>query len=122
MSPIKYQLIYILVTLMVSIVTINSVSLHIGMKHYNDSLACFGDVHIRSQKGKIIHTERFCNLPKRNQTITQILASDIGLKNKGGFVRIVKGGLHKRNVTLHLWSQKSQPLNFTILIYGKLYK
>ncbi|XP_011498251.1 PREDICTED: uncharacterized protein LOC105362492 [Ceratosolen solmsi marchali] len=122
MELIKYKLIYIVATVMASMVVISAVNLHVGNRQYNDSLTCFENIHIPAQYGKVVYAKKPCNLHKRNKTITQIVAIDKGLRNKGGFARIIEGGLYRNNVTLYLWSQKSQSLNFTISIYSKPYK
>ena len=119
MASIKQRLLLLIVAIAVIVATVNATSLVVGKRQPKDGLVCFGDVNLRAQVGKVLSTQKVCNVPRWNQTITQISALDLGIKGRGGYAEIVKGGVGYKNVTLHLWSQKSQPLNFTIRVYAK---
>ncbi|KAL7303298.1 hypothetical protein TKK_0004489 [Trichogramma kaykai] len=108
----------LLVTVLVVLQQVDATSLTLGTRRQGDGLVCAGDVNIRGRPGQIVSTTKLCNVPRRNQTITQVRALDLGVRGRGGYASVVKGGLGRGNVTLYLWSQKSQPLNFTLQVYA----
>lgn len=121
MQSSRQQLFLLAVGLAVVVVAVNGTSLNLGRRVAGDGLVCYGDVNLRAQPGQVINTQRVCNVARWNQSITQISAIDLGVRGRGGYAQVIKGGLNQKNVTLYLWSQKSQPLNFTIQVYAKPY-
>lgn len=108
-------------TVAIVVVAVSATTLQIGRRVAGDGLVCYGDVNLRAQYGKIVSAQRICNVPRFDQTITYIVAVDLGKAGKGGYARVIKGGLNQKYVILSLQSQLSQPLNFTIQVYAKPY-
>lgn len=83
-----------------------------------DYLACVGQVDLRAQYNTVVKAERACSVPY-GYTINYIYAQDRGYYGRGGYGQISRGGVGQRNVSVLLWSQRSQPLNFTISVYAR---
>lgn len=119
MASTSRQVILALVGLAVAVAVVSGTSLRAGTRQNGDRLACSGNVDLRSSYNKVVSAQRICDLSAYRQIITQVLALDRGIGGRGGYANIIKGGPGSNNVTLYLWSQKSQPLNFTIQVYAK---
>ncbi|XP_014213544.1 probable salivary secreted peptide [Copidosoma floridanum] len=97
---------------------ISATSLRAGARRPGDHLICSFKVNVRARLGAAVSEIRRCSVPKYNQNITHVSAVDLGKAGRGGYAHINDGGVGKKNVTLFLWSQKSQPLNFTVEVYA----
>ncbi|OXU22559.1 hypothetical protein TSAR_008032 [Trichomalopsis sarcophagae] len=111
------QLVLLIVAL--AVVAVSATNFRAGTRVAGDRLACSGRVDIRGVYNKIVTATRICDLSVYRMNVTQVLAFDRGLSGRGGYASITKGGPGYNNVSLYFWSQKSQPLNFTIEVYGK---
>ncbi|XP_014213531.1 uncharacterized protein LOC106643072 [Copidosoma floridanum] len=109
------------VVLAVLAVGIGAVSLTQGSRQTGDTLACYGDVHLPAQYGRSVSASRICNVPNPRQLITFIQAQDLGTLGRGGYAQITSGGLYQRTVTVHMWSQPGQPLDFNLNVFAKSY-
>ena len=101
------------------IFTVNGNSFVIGRRQYADRLVCNGKVIVPARFNVIPSTQYYCKMPRWNQRINFINATDGFRNGSGGYVEIMRGGgIGMNNVTLHFWNQRSRPVNFNIQVFG----
>jgi len=110
---------YLTIILAALAVSVKAVSLYQGSRHAGDQLACYGNVHLPAIPGRVVSATRICNVPNFRQYINYISAQDLGSSGRGGYAQVTSGGLYQKSVTIYLWSQPGQPLDFNLNVFSR---
>ncbi|XP_014213528.1 uncharacterized protein LOC106643069 [Copidosoma floridanum] len=110
--------IFVLVISCWAFISTNAFSQSWGDRVKQDTLACYGDVHLASQPGQILKKVITCNIQEPYQHISYIEARDVGPLGKQSFPKLEIGGIGYDTLTMVLTSERGQPLDFDFHVYS----
>lgn len=97
---------------------VNAKDYSVGKREDGDEEACSYKSYVAADENEVVSEYlQPCELDNFSR-ITFINATDHVQDGKGGFMDITAGGVGQNFAYMILYSQQSQPINFTVSVYG----